>query len=1140
MSGFPLSFKVLGQVSPLLAWAEGEEGSRLPSTWSSEIRPFRERERSWLLDELPTYSLDNVDDIVRGIRTRHTDGGPRPARMPRLAIENRPRLDPPEDYDLLEVFRVLNQYFFIWNGTEPCVREGRMEELHELGIRLPLGHIVRHGHAREISEGVLAFEEALRQPELVTLLPSNSFGMRSVVRKGLSESHLHLKGVTSAEETWTNNLLGPLSAGSIQGDTPEERRLLVLNLLAGKLLAIAVWTSFARPQDPLDFAPEEMLELLDRIYFARNSHEERAATTLLEQKIRQAVVGGRPQPDDYTRGPLEKRVFEKRLKRKVDEEMSRDEYKQLDGAKRDVLKERIEREFRRALDEDLRRRRGGQKKALAHLDVPEEFRFLMRWISPSVFQVQRNLRTGRLAGNLPETLEQRTEFVHRLHLAAQLRLVELTARRKEDLHRDLEEILTSKPAKEDEWRPDPRRYFLHRALFRYLVCRTHHWQLATQQGKTTGLRHFRTYFGSRHRKPSTLNELEYANLVFQRLRKWRGLRVLEGRVSPPRSPHELVPWVLAHARPKKCRIKKFGLVVHFIKEDEHREEHSLTSRIGSPIPHLRWGRRRRRIRSEAMGLYRMLRQPTPVVPFVVGIDAANLELSTPPEVFAPVFRFLRELPITLLGSERPFSPYTRLEDTIRRLAERRRLGMTYHVGEDFRHLLSGLRAICEVVEFLAPQPGDRLGHGTALALDPKDWLEHNGYQAAVPRLEWLDTLVWVHHFLGPGDEVVGELAIEDTIQRLSWEIYSNAIGNQYDPLQLDRGRFGWRGRERRRSSDSLLPNRGLLDWDWSPLTLWDAWNLRQLDPYSVDLETLLFGELQLFPCRQFAEEVHRWHSVQERVLRSVKKKIGSRNAMLLLALYWLSPVVRSKGAEVMMVDMKEQKHLWLELCRRVEERMKEQVHEKELVVEVNPSANRIIGPMSHYGQHHVFHLTLDKEHKLKRQVRVSVNTDNPAVCNTTLAHEHYLLGEILMGRGVPEPEVVKWLDWLRENGNEYNFLKRQPDADDPNKARLLDWLRSIRPGVREARTREDKLEAYWNWHRRTRLRRMGFSAKQIGRDPALLERIGRLEAALENFREHMGSQATRDTDVKDQLRQLQEELAELKNEVDAKGDGDDD
>jgi hypothetical protein len=629
-----------------------------------------------------------------------------------------------------------------------------------------------------------------------------------------------------------------------------------------------------------------------------------------------------------------------------------------------------------------------------------------------------------------------------------------------------------------------------------LICRTHHWQLATQQGKTTGLRHFKKYFNAPQRRLQDLPSLDEAELVFDRLRQWRGLRVLEGRVSPPDRPHDLVPWILAHARPGDRRLEKFGLVVHFKKENERDEDPSSFGGLPSPVPRLRWGRRRRMVKEEGQRLYRLLRRPTPVTPFIVGIDACNLELETPPEVFAPVFRFLREHPISLPSEGRRFSPYVRLEDSIRRLASRRGLGMTYHVGEDFRHLLSGLRAICEVVEFLKPQPGDRLGHGTALALNPADWLEQNGYQAVLPRLEWLDTLVWVHHFLGPGDDVVGRLALEDRIQRLSWKVYSVALSKIYDPLNLHgyggSGEVSDAGDSKRQGR--LPRRRGLLDWDWSPLTLWDAWTLRQLDPYQIDIPRLFQGELRLRPLRSFTEESRRWYSIQERALRSVEKRVGSRNAYLLLALYWMSPEVRKEGDEIEIVDMQENKDDWLKLCQLAEERMKKLIHHRELVVEANPSSNRIIGPMAHYGQHHVFELTLDEQNHLARQVRVSINTDNPAVCNTTLAHEYYLLGEILEARGVVEAEVEKWLEWLRTNGETYNFARPLPRTiDSSDMEKLLNWLGRIRPGVLGARTRHGKFEEFWSWIRDTRLRRYGFTEEAIAQDGPLVERLAAME-----------------------------------------------
>ncbi len=1075
-----LPFQVLGQVGPVLAWVESEDDSRLPTAWNTESVPFAQRERSWLLHELPTYSYDNVQEIVTGTRSKHR--GTNPAALPfRRPPRHRLSLSPPANYDLLQAFSQLNQYFFVWNGTEPCIREGRMEALHELAVRLPAGHIVRHGHAREISEGVLGFDDALELPELVTLLPSNSFGLRSVVRQGLSESHLHLKGVISAEETWADNLLRPVSARSARGLSPAERRLLVLNRFAGGLLALAVWMSLTEADEKLDCEPQLLLSLLDQIYFARTPSEERQATTAFERAFHCAIFGA----EDCGA-----------------EDCGAEDCRAEDCRTKDCRWER-RLPAGHASAEDCSTR----DRALINRPVPEDYRFLERWAAPTAFRLRTLRRGDTLPGSSPDGPRERYRFVCQLHLAAHLRLIQLPKSRISS-GEDAAAESPSGARREGETStpPDLRRHFLHQALFRYLVCRTHFCQSAIQQGRTTGLRYFRQSYGSGQRQLSGLSEIQYAELVLKRLRKWRGLRVLEGRVAPPRQPQDLVPWILAYTRQEDRRLRKFGLVVHFKKEDESKEEHTFSGDVPSPVPRLRWGRRRRLIRDEGLRLYRLLQRRTPVTPFVVGIDACNLELATPPEVFAPVFRFIRDLPIPSGRGGRRYSPYCDLEPAIHRLVDKRRLGMTYHVGEDFRHLLSGLRAIYEVVEFLAPQPGDRLGHGTALALHPEDWLEHNGYQAVLPKLEWLDTLVWVHHFLGPGDNLVGELAIEDLIQRRSWEIYGRAVADRYDPLNLDspdkQGSPDERLGEERFGQQPMgggARRRGLLDWNWSPLTLWDAWTLRQLDPYCLDLRKLLVGgELEMKPCRGFCEEDRRWHEVQKRVLPTLAQQVGSRNAYLLLAFYWMSPEVRKEGAKIISVDMQEQRTEWLELCRRVEERMKQRVHEKELVVEVNPSSNRIIGPMERYGQHHVFHLTLDDNRRLSRQVRVSINTDNPAVCNTSLAHEYYLLGEILIAEGVPEAEVVRWLEWLRSNGEEYNFVRRlKTPEEDPDMERLVTWLRGIRPTVREASTRREKLEAFWDWRRRTWLQDRGFSRQAIAADPGLLERLLALDRRRE-------------------------------------------
>lgn len=105
--------------------------------------------------------------------------------------------------------------------------------------------------------------------------------------------------------------------------------------------------------------------------------------------------------------------------------------------------------------------------------------------------------------------------------------------------------------------------------------------------------------------------------------------------------------------------------------------------------------------------------------FFVGIDAAGYELYAPPEAFAPTFRMIR----TRLGEYN------------------KKIGITFHAGEDFTHMLSGIRYIYEAYTFIDYQNGDRIGHANALGLDPKKWREKLNNVLTVKQGEWLDDLI---------------------------------------------------------------------------------------------------------------------------------------------------------------------------------------------------------------------------------------------------------------------------------------------------------------------------------------------------------------------------------------------------------------
>ena len=148
------------------------------------------------------------------------------------------------------------------------------------------------------------------------------------------------------------------------------------------------------------------------------------------------------------------------------------------------------------------------------------------------------------------------------------------------------------------------------------------------------------------------------------------------------------------------------------------------------------------------------------------IDAASLENSTPVWVFAPIYENARDSSIESIG--RKGGSYIQS------------LGFTFHAGEDFRHILSGLRRIDEAAEYLKFHAGDRIGHGIALGMLPRKWKSQNPV-IIIPQIEALENYLWAYDTLSKNysDFQATILAyIEKQVNELSGKIYGTVQGGE--------------------------------------------------------------------------------------------------------------------------------------------------------------------------------------------------------------------------------------------------------------------------------------------------------------------------------------------------------------------------
>ena len=115
------------------------------------------------------------------------------------------------------------------------------------------------------------------------------------------------------------------------------------------------------------------------------------------------------------------------------------------------------------------------------------------------------------------------------------------------------------------------------------------------------------------------------------------------------------------------------------------------------------------------------------------------------------------------------------------LLESQTIGFTYHVGEDFRDILSGLRSVYEVIENLNFIKGDRIGHGIVLGIDIGRWYENNQV-VYLERFEYLKNLIWEWNVsrkmkIEGKYDIDGDMTfIEDEIFRVSKKIFGFVEG----------------------------------------------------------------------------------------------------------------------------------------------------------------------------------------------------------------------------------------------------------------------------------------------------------------------------------------------------------------------------
>ncbi|MFI3168431.1 MAG: hypothetical protein R3Y06_00605 [Faecalibacterium sp.] len=410
------------------------------------------------------------------------------------------------------------------------------------------------------------------------------------------------------------------------------------------------------------------------------------------------------------------------------------------------------------------------------------------------------------------------------------------------------------------------------------------------------------------------------------------------------------------AKNPQLKPMQLGIIIHYIKNADH------------PLAReCRHAALRDNVQKQSVSLTRYfetIKADRPHIP-ILAVDAANTEINCSPEVFAPIFRQHRK-----------------------EIAAHQPLGFTYHVGEDFLNLSSGLRVIDDVLNFFNFTRGDRLGHAIALGTDVTDYLTAKRHyifgtlQSMVDDYAWLYDIIAAHPNSSCSDLL---MRLERSYQQHA-QLLFQGVSLPIPSIQLYRQSYLLRGDD--------------------PTLFQECFTAG----------TLLRQTSAKFNCENQAHQ----HA------------LASPEAQALYLCYHYNPLYRKNSETPTQICADE---TYQEATTLAQMLLRQKVYARKVCIETNPTSNKRISYRSTYVSlplldFNTYGLSTPTNaptnYKANKQhLSVSINTDDSGIFQTNLSNEYSYIAAALLRQNYEAEETFTYIDHIRMLSKATTFLSDQ-------------------------------------------------------------------------------------------------------------------